>query len=460
VAKPHLPNYFAGCCQTKRQSGFRLEDFSLSVHEQFWQAFILKNQGSEEKTVREALPTIEIKLTISYDESDYSLGLLSDFIIDLDVDCTETIVVIRNELDEGAIDSFFEGLSFDPTAEEESQKTTFFRAIRERIKKSYTPRVSAEDPHDPNNHKAMEWSQVRALLVSGFISAQRGLDDTTYRDGNLLGKILEALLNSAMSDAADPNDQEIAEKLKQAVDGMQEGIDVGFNKQLKDLFPAFSLFGYPGLSDPQLLTETTLDMQRLLKDHTKVHYAGINGIHLPEAYNGLGVRNLILILLKLLEFFKAFKTMPTAPGIHLVFIEEPEVHLHPQMQEVFISKLSSIADLFATKFNDGNAWPVQFVVTTHSSHLANKAQFDSIRYFQATSGEGAGNACSTRIKDLREGLGGTPPDDREFLHKYMTLTRCDLLFADKAVLIEGCPSRKCRPTSRSLARSASLSASI
>jgi putative ATP-dependent endonuclease of the OLD family len=428
-----------------KASGFRLEDFSLSVHEQFWQAFILKNQGDEEKTVREALPIIEVKLTISYDENEYSLGLLSDFIIDLDPDCTETIVVIRNELEEGAIESLFEGLGFDPAAEEESQKTTFFRAIRERIKKSYTARVSAEDPHDPNNQKAMEWPQLRALLVSGFINAQRGLDDTTHRDMNLLGKILEALLKSAMSDAADPKDQEIAEKLKQAVDGMQEGIDVGFNKQLKDLFPAFSLFGYPGLSDPQLLTETTLDMGRLLKDHTKVHYAGINGIHLPEAYNGLGVRNLIFILLKVLEFFKAFKTMPTAPGIHLVFIEEPEVHLHPQMQEVFISKLSSIADLFATKFNDGIAWPVQFVVTTHSSHLANKAQFDSIRYFQATSGEGAKSACSTRIKDLREGLGGTPPDDLAFLHKYMTLTRCDLLFADKAVLIEGTTERLLLP---------------
>jgi hypothetical protein len=36
---------------------------------------------------------------------------------------------------------------------------------------------------------------------------------------------------------------------------------------------------------------------------------------LPEAYNGLGARNLIYILLKLLEFFKSFQARQPAPGV-------------------------------------------------------------------------------------------------------------------------------------------------
>ena len=214
---------------------------------------------------------------------------------------------------------------------------------------------------------------------------------------------------------------------------------------LINLFPAFSLFGYPGLADPGLLTETTLDVQRLLTNHTKVHYAGVNGINLPETFNGLGVRNLIYILLKLLEFYKSFITKPTSPGIHIIFIEEPEVHLHPQMQEVFISKLNDLPNVFAKKFNNGIPWPVQFVVTTHSSHLANKATFESMRYFFSCSEAHGSNIHSTKIKDLKMGLGGPLKEDREFLHKYMTLTRCDLMFADKAILIEGITERLLLP---------------
>jgi predicted ATP-dependent endonuclease of OLD family len=38
---------------------------------------------------------------------------------------------------------------------------------------------------------------------------------------------------------------------------------------------------------------------------------------------------------------------------------------------------------------------------------------------------------------LSQGLGGVPSDDVSFLHQYLTLTKCDLFFADKAVLVEG-----------------------
>src|SRR3546814_16835922 len=42
-------------------------------------------------------------------------------------------------------------------------------------------------------------------------------------------------------------------------------------------------------------------------------------------------------------------------------------------------------------------------------------------------------------------MGNAPAPDREFLHQYLTLTRCDLFFADKAVLIEGTSERLLLP---------------
>lgn len=427
---------------------FRLEDFSLSVHEQFWQAFNLKCKGHEEDEIRETLPIIEVKLTIQYDKRTPSLGPLSNFIIDLNPDCTKALIVIRYQLREGDIKSFFEEINFDVNDSEGQQKRAFFRTIKDRLPNRYAIRMHAEDPNDSTNQKPLEWRKIRSLMQSGFINAQRGLDDITDKDRDDLGKILEALFGIAKFDSANIKDRLIVKNLENAINKIQEDIDINFNKQLDDLLPTFSIFGYPGLSDPRLLTETMLDIERLLKNSTKVHYAGINGINLPESYNGLGVRNLIFILLKLLEFFKSFIATQPAIGIHIVFIEEPEVHLHPQMQEVFIRQIGSIADFFAKQYNNGNPWPVQFVVTTHSTHISNEAPFETMRYFLTIPVENSEIIRITQIKDLRKGLGGSSDEDkkdRKFLQQYMTLTRCDLLFADKAVMIEGTTERLMAP---------------
>lgn len=423
---------------------FYLEDFSLGVHEQFWTAYNLKQNGKDEAEIRKALPVIDVEITFSYDKNT-ALGPLSDFVIDLNPDCAEALINICYQLEEGKIASFFEGIELDPSAQRSEQRAAFFQAIRERVSKLYKSSLLAVDPNDPSNQKPLEWQRLRALLQSGFINAQRGLDDITHRENDVLGKILEALFRTAQSDSADPSDRNTAQELKTAVQDIQGEIDKNFGEQLQNLFPALAMFGYPGLVDPNLCTETSLDVEKLLNNHTKIRYSGINGIRLPEAYNGLGVRNLIFILLKLYEFFKLYKAMPSAPGVHLVFIEEPEVHLHPQMQEVFISKLSEIAGVFADKYNGGQIWPVQFIVSTHSSHMANKAPFDAMRYFHTTAKEGIENVFETIVKDLKKGFAETSPKDKDFLHQYMTLTRCDLLFADKAIFIEGTTERLLMP---------------
>ena len=223
---------------------------------------------------------------------------------------------------------------------------------------------------------------------------------------------------------------------------IQEKIGVDFDTKLNELLPALSLFGYPGLPDPHLLTETTLDVERLLTNHTKVRYSGSNGINLPESHNGLGARNIILILLQLRQYFKDFTALDPKPAAHLIFIEKPEVHLHPQMQEVFIRKLGEIAGEFSTEIS--SPWPVQFVVSTHSSHIANEAHFETIRYFMAALDDGT-SELKTIVKDLRDGLAGKPQLSRDFLHQYLTLTRCDLFFADTAILIEGTTERILMP---------------
>lgn len=326
-----------------------------------------------------------------------------------------------------------------------SDRAAFFKELKELVPSLYKVTIEAEDPNDGTNKKSVELTQLRALLQFRFINAQRALDDTTRAEKAVIGKILEALFIASTKETADSRGRETAEQLKDAVSKVQDGIDHDFNTQLLKLIPTFKKFGYPGLTDPKLRTETALKVETLLSNHTTVTYQGPDGVNLPESYNGLGPRNLIFILLKLLEFFRDFTSMEPAAGICLVFIEEPESHLHPQMQNVFIRQLSRIAKLFGDTYNNGRAWPVQFVVTTHSSHIANEAPFDSMRYFQARPSKGQPGMFAAYVRDLCTGLSNEVPDNLIFLHKYMTLTRCDLLFADASILVEGQTERLLLP---------------
>ena len=395
--------------------------------------------------MRKALPTIEIQLTFGY-EAGEALGTLSEFVIDLDPACTEALVVARYALRDGKVAELFADLpALDEKATSEQIELTnaaLFKALRDRVPVLFSIGFAAVDPNDATNEKIVEASTLRTLCASGFISAQRGLDDVSQKDRVVIGKVLENLFATAKTNASDAEDHGTAEELEQAVKDIQDKIGVDFNSKLDALLPALSVFGYPRLLDQELRTETTLDVARLLTNHTRVRYTGANGVHLPEGYNGLGTRNIILILLQLREFFKRYAAMEPRPGIHVVFIEEPEVHLHPQMQEVFIRKLGEIATVFGNEL--GTPWPVQFVVSTHSSHVANEAHFETIRYFLAAP-DAVDGTMKTEVKDLRRGLSGKGEPDRTFLHQYMTLTRCDLFFADKAVLIEGTTERLLLP---------------
>lgn len=419
---------------------FQIEDFSNASYDGFCEALKAKKAGKDDDKVRALIPSIELRLLFQYDPDQPELGPLSDFVIDLDPNCNEALVVARYELRDGAIEALFaEQPAGDLTDE---GRRAFFQVLRERVSSLFVAGIWAEDPNDPTNRKQMPVSALRSLLKPGFVNAQRGLDDETSRDTDVLAKILEGLFTAAKSPTADQGEQLIAQALQDAVRDIQRTIEGGFKEELRKLMPTLRTFGYPGLDGSELETETTLDVERLLSRHTKVRYAGHHGILLPESYTGLGIRNLIFILLQIVSFYRSFRAELSAPGVHLVFIEEPEAHLHPQMQEVFIRQVSKIAQQLSAQDGAPLPWSVQFIVSTHSSHVANAAGFEAIRYFLPASVDGV---RQTKIKDLREGLRETPEEHRRFLHQYLTLTRCDLFFADKAVLIEGTSERLLLP---------------
>jgi putative ATP-dependent endonuclease of the OLD family len=421
---------------------FRLEDFSSALRRKFFEARALREQGESPEKVLEALPKIVLTLTFAYDVAATNLGPLAQFVIDLDVNSSKAIARVEYGPTLATLHTL---LDVPVPPEGVDANVHFLRSLRDTLPQAYGVQICAIDPTDDQNRRYFDGtSALTALVQCSFVRAQRTLDHAKQGDADVIGKLLSTLFKTATATTAAASDQELATKLKASVEGIERNVQSDFDQMLKKLLPAMEVLGFPGLNDTELRPETSLNVESLLSDHTRVVYTGADGVHLPEGYNGLGTRNLIYMLLQLESFHKAYRAKVTRPVTHLIFIEEPEAHLHPQMQEVFIAQLNAAIGKLSAAYPDEPAWNVQFVISTHSPHVANAATFEAVRYFLNDS-TGVPSARRTKVKDFKKGMTTISPEDQDFLHQYMTLTKCDLYFADKAILVEGTTERLLMP---------------
>lgn len=420
---------------TKANPAFKLQDFSASCIRDFIPAYKAKRSECSEEEIREMLPHVELRLHFEYDLENPDLGELNEFVIDLDIDCHEVIVAMSYELKDGAIEKFLELI---PRYDEDTSRTRiFYREISKRIEKYYSLNVTAEDPNDSRNVRRIKEKNITKILQSRYIRAQRGLDDTS-KDHDQLAKIIGKFFSFAYNEDDGTRKKEIAMSIEDAVDEVQDKMDGDFRKNVDDLLKDLSIIDYPDHKTNLLTTETILDIMRILSELTMVRYQSGGDVLLPESYNGLGIRNFISILLNIISFYEEYCSSGNKNAAQLVFIEEPESHLHPQMQEIFIEKIGDMVAELANLYNQSTEWPVQFVITTHSPHIANKSELSAIRYFHRSNDLNEPDSYQTQVKDLKSVIDmNTEKVNEKNLIKFMGLTKCDLYFADKVIIVEG-----------------------
>ena len=320
------------------------------------------------------------------------------------------------------------------------------------------------EPHPlPPLSEGIGANPFAGLIHIREINAQRGFADAGDGKGdddektNVTSRKIASQIQPYFRKHIDPETDPTPNDVK-ALKAIHDA-ETTFNARLKDGFAnaikELEQLGYPGgLNNPKLSIATQIKPVDGLDHPAAVQYdisGDTSGVQLPESYNGLGFQNLISMVFQLMRFrddwmqvgkFKSQTVSPDEKGIEplqLVLIEEPEVHLHVQVQQIFMARAHQVLRNHTDLVKEGSAFTTQLVVSTHSGHIAHAAAFEELRYFKREV-PSHGVVPTTSVANMT-GLFGEDEQTRRFVTRYLLTTHFDLFFADAIIVIEGAAER-------------------
>ena len=138
--------------------------------------------------------------------------------------------------------------------------------------------------------------------------------------------------------------------------------------------------------------------------------------YLQISQNGLGYNNLLYIATVLGDLTNK-KEYVEPEAYYSLLIEEPEAHLHPQLQKIFFNYMNAL-----------NKKGIQIFITSHSPTITAKVDLNSLIILQNQ--QRKINPLSLRNSELEE-------KNKKFLAKFLDVTKSQLFFSNGTILVEG-----------------------
>ena len=402
---------------------FRREDFYAKIA-----LFMEKKLSYEELCKQIEVVSIDFLVDYSLDDPDDNLGALSPFIIDVDVNTTTALIraEYRLKTDEKTLwalleSSYYKDGAFSPSEEAHE-------VLVDNFDKLFGLTVYAINPNNMEDKQVKSQKELHDLFPFHTIPAERVLgEDDTHNSS--LGSLISGFFDMSEADL-DPKVAEEIKMLRTIVEKANKDVQKQSDEILSSVVNSSIGFGYPNIEELKLGVTTQLSIDDQIKNQTKLSYiSGTANESLPSSHNGLGYKNLIKMEFLLAAFARDVEKRGVA-CVPLLFIEEPESHMHPQMQTAFATYLEK----FLGKLSNVQ---IQTFLTSHSAHIANTMEFAKVRYAQKSN-------AGVIYKNLNT-FAQANSDNVNFIRKYLTLTKCDLFFADKAIFVEGAFERLLLP---------------
>lgn len=256
---------------------------------------------------------------------------------------------------------------------------------------------------------------ISNIFKIDYIEAERNTNDVYYETKNEINKYIKEEENmKKIKDLATG----ISEQMEMAVKEVLQKIDKVVNEDEKNEI---------GLKDGNVSIKQGIKYKPDISSGYQIDVRDTTSEYIiPLSHNGVGYNNLINIymLLKLVEL---------RPGqdFRILCLEEPEAHLHPAMQYKLFK--------YIKKIDDENKLNQQIFVTTHSSNITSVAGIENIYMldYNRESNQAVNINLLEQLKDKE--------DSQKHIMKFLDVTKSDMLFAKKIVLVEGLAERLILP---------------
>ncbi|WP_266206378.1 ATP-dependent nuclease [Pontibacter kalidii] len=432
---------------------FTVDDFNIDFKNELKTIINAEEALTEEGYTRLG---IRLKLFIEYTEVD-NLSNISQLMMDLDPDNNVIVLGFEYTMDFAGYSQLrkeyreYEAKQNKKKEEKQQQNQNYkISTLLDFLKLNHTDyfKISKHSlGYDSATKKAnesiyidlnSEKISIADIINFKYISAKRDVTNKDI-DKTLSGQTSRIYRRTEASDEQNIAVEDFKDKLSETdthLSGIYKSLFNNIVKKVRD-------FGGVKINESEIEIISTLQHRELLEGNTTVVYKHDADNHLPEHYNGLGYMNLISMIFEieiLVHEFEREKEKRPA-DINLLFIEEPEAHTHPQMQYVFIKNIKRLLGE-GIKRKDGEHRDLQYIISTHSACIVADSDFDDIKYLKK---ENECGVIAKNLKDLKQDYDDTTTQ-YQFLKQYLTISRAEIFFADKAVLIEGDTERILVPT--------------